>query len=493
MAQYPVSHALPPATNSRLAAGIAVEVNPHKTCESGFYLIHDGLSAFVARAVLIEEATVSLDLQYYIYSDDTSGRILTGLLLEAADRGVRVRLLVDDLGTRVDNPWVVALDSHPNMEIRIFNPVVGRSGIRRGIEQALNFGRINHRMHNKLLLADGLAMITGGRNIADGYFSKSEVEFLDVDVLTVGAVLPEASSVFDEYWNNPVSVPVSQLLVTDAEECSLGKLRHRVKKYLEGERQSEFSEALQKSSLAERLTSGKVPFEWGSATLYADPPEKATQHESVPVSEYPGYQLEQIVRQCRQRLQITNAYLIPGEAGVSLFYQLQERGVQVDILTNGLSTNDVAAVHGVYAHYRKPMLRYGVRLWELRPVAEQKQRKHWFQGRSRASLHAKTFVLDSDKGFVGSINLDSRSIIQNTEIGMLIESSRINQALHELFESWVDPDAAWRLVLNQEGDLSWHATDDRGKPTADDKEPETTRWQRFLARALSRLPIESQI
>lgn len=470
-----------------------MEVHGHPGDKTGFYLLREGLSAFVARAALIEEAAVSLDLQYYIYGDDTSGRITTGLLLQAADRGVRVRLLVDDLGTRVVNPWILTLDSHPNMSIRVFNPVEGRSGIRRGIEQALNFGRINHRMHNKLMVIDGLAMLTGGRNIADGYFSKSAVEFLDTDILSVGAVVGEASRVFDSYWNSAISVPVSDLLIANDETHSLAALRERVEKYLAGERESEFSEALKKSTLAKKLSAGKIPFEWGNAWLLADPPEKATDRDTVPIREYPGYQLEQIVNQCRQKLQISNPYLIPGRAGVNLFRRLQERGVQVDILTNGLATNDVAAVHGAYSRYRKPLLRAGVRLWELRPMADQKQRMHWFKGESRASLHAKSFVLDGQRGFVGSINLDSRSIIQNTEIGLLIDNPEINRQLHELFQAWVAPDAAWRLELDQENRMRWRAADDAGRATVDTKEPETRFWHRLLARMLSRLPIESQI
>lgn len=489
----PDSSALAPAEDSPLAHGLRNEVEAHDSDQSGFHLVYDGLSAFVARAVLLEEACVSLDLKYYIYSDDTSGRILTGLLLQAADRGVRVRLLVDDLGTRVSNPRVLALDSHPNMQIRVFNPVEGRSGLRRGVEQLLNFGRINHRMHNKLLVCDGNVTITGGRNIADGYFSKAETEFLDVDVIGVGAVVEDASNIFDEFWNSEVAIPVTELALVNDDTCSLNDLRDLVGKYLDGERQSEFSRALEKSNLAEKLKGGEVTFHWGRGTLYSDPPEKAIDPESVPVSEYPGYKLEKILKQCKKKARITNAYLIPGVPGVDLFSTLQNADVQVDILTNGLSTNDVAAVHGAYSRYRKPLLQSGVNLWELRPVAEQKQRKHWFKGDSRATLHAKTFVLDDDRAFVGSINLDSRSIIQNTEIGMLIENSEINRALNELFETWTAPDAAWQLTLDDEGEIRWEGEGENGARVQIKKEPETRWWQRLLARLLSRLPIEEQI
>ncbi|WP_288132299.1 phospholipase D family protein [Microbulbifer sp.] len=486
------ARSLKPAERSRLARGVNKETEGRGEDQSGFYLVYDGLSAFVARAVMIEEATVSLDLKYYIYSDDTSGRILTGMLLQAADRGVRVRLLVDDLGTRVTNPWVLAIDRHPNMEIRVFNPVEGRSGIRRGIEQVLNFGRINHRMHNKLLVCDGNVLITGGRNVADGYFSKAETEFLDVDMIAVGAVVPDASSIFDEYWNSEVAVPVTKLALVDDDTCTLDELRERVAVYLQGERESEFSRALEKSDLAEKLIAGDVPFQWGKGVLFADPPRKAIDRDSVPVSAYPGYKLEKTLKQCKQRLRITNAYLIPGVPGLDLFSTLQQNDVQVDILTNALATNDVAAVHGAYSRYRKPLLQAGVHLWELRPAAQQKQRLHWFKGKSRASLHAKTFVLDEDRGFVGSINLDSRSIIQNTEVGVLIENVEINRQLNRLFDEWTAPDAAWQLTLD--GDrILWHWESEDGQKRVTECEPETRWWQRVLAKILSWLPIEEQI
>ncbi|WP_193164516.1 phospholipase D family protein [Microbulbifer hainanensis] len=487
------SAALPPATESRLARTVERETSSHSPQHSGFYLLDDGLSAYVARIALVEEAVTSLDLQYYIYSDDTAGRILTGKLLQAADRGVRVRLLVDDLGTRLTNPWIVTLASHENIHIRVFNPVEGRSGLRRGLEQVVNFGRINHRMHNKLLVADGIAIITGGRNIADGYFSKSDIEFLDVDVVSVGAVVADAASVFDRYWNSTAAVPVTDLPFAEKDEHTLDELRKLVTRYLDGEEKSDFSQALAESTLARRLRNGDVPFAWGKATLYADPPEKATDRDKVPASEYPGYQLEKIVKQARQRLQIANAYLIPGQAGVQLFSEIQRNGAQVDILTNGLGTNDEAVVHGAYAQYRAPLLRAGIRLWELRPMAEQRRRLHWFKGNSRASLHAKIFVLDTDRAFVGSINLDRRSLIQNTEVGLLMNSTPMNEQLHALFERWVTPDSAWRLRFDKEDRIRWHGEDDHGKPLTEDRDPDSTLWQRWLSRVLAWLPIESQI
>ncbi|WP_105103753.1 phospholipase D family protein [Microbulbifer pacificus] len=490
---YPVSRALPSPESSHLACAVRREMSEHPAELSGFYLMQDGLSAFAARAALVQEACVSLDLQYYIYEDDSAGRVLLSLLLKAADRGVRVRLLVDDLGTRVVNPLVLTLDEHPLIEIRVFNPVTGRSGIRRALEQAANFGRINHRMHNKLLLADGLVMITGGRNIADGYFSRADVEFLDVDVMALGGVVPDAEQVFDDYWNNPVSVPVSELPLNSLDERNLDDLRCEVSRFLESEAKSEFTQALRQSKIASEMLAGAIPFQWGKATLLADPPDKALCRDSIPREKFPGYQLEKTIRDSRANLRISAAYFIPGSVGTALFTELQERGVNVDILTNSLSSNDVAIVHGAYARYRKKLLRRGVDLWELRRAPGEKRRKRWFQGESRATLHAKTFIIDDDLGFVGSINLDSRSILQNTEIGLLMENEAINRELNALFEDWVAGDSAWRVSLDARGNIRWRARDDNGGLMLATKDPDTTLWQRTLSWALSWLPIESQI
>ncbi|MCG8392522.1 MAG: phospholipase D family protein, partial [Pseudomonadales bacterium] len=413
-------------------------------------------------------------------------------LLEAADRGVRVRLLVDDLGTRVAEPVVAILDQHPNIQIRLFNPVKARSGFSRGMQMAFDFGRTNHRMHNKLMVADSSVMVTGGRNIGDEYFSNNAVDFQDVDITAIGAILPEATASFDNYWNHPASIPVNYVLNADDAAMSLAELRQSVKDFLVAQKDSEFARALVESSLGQDLVSGEIPLTWGKASLYVDPPDKATARDALSRQDYLGTALKQILEQSRERLRISSAYFVPGDAGVALFSELEQRGVEVDILTNSLSTTDVAIVHSGYADYRKPLLENGIQLWELRAEAGQDQRIHWFKGKSRASLHAKTFVIDHDRVFIGSVNLDGRSLIQNTEIGLLIESGALNRQLDALFETWVKGDSAWHLTLADDGDLQWQA-DDHGTPIIEDHDPGTSSWQRFKVWMLSWLPIESQI
>ncbi|MBU3069862.1 phospholipase D family protein [Aestuariicella sp. G3-2] len=484
--------------NTRLHKALIPLMEKHKASGSkggpnGLYLLQDGLSAFVARATLIKNADVSLDLQYYIFANDTSGKTLISQVLRAADRGVRVRVLVDDLGTPIKDPWIATLDRHPNIELRIFNPVAARSGLFRNLEQAAHFSRVNHRMHNKLLVADGQAIVTGGRNIGDAYFSNNETFFQDVDILCFGPVVKTASESFDAYWNHNASVPVSVLLTPSEKALKLTDLREMATEHFDTLESSEYGVALKTSTLGQRLLSGDIPIEWGEAILYADPPDKATRRDMVGEDQYLVSKLRQVLSNAEEQLLISSAYFIPGENGVDFLSNLEKRGVEVSVLTNALSTTDVAVVHSGYSGYRKPLLESGIDLWELRSQAGQKRRLKWFKGESRASLHAKSFVIDHDRVIVGSVNLDGRSLIQNTEIGVYIKSPAINKQLEATYKEWTQPDFAWRLSLDEEDDLQWQAEAEDGSPIILHEEPESTGWQRFKVWLLSLLPIESQI
>lgn len=478
-------------TDSPLVKGLRVMEADHQG-ESGFYLLHDGLSAFLARIALIESAQTSLDLQYYIFTNDVTGRIIVSRLLNAADRGVRVRVLVDDMGTRLHNPLVARLDQHPHIEIRVFNPVASRNGVSRNWEILKDFSRTNHRMHNKLIVADGVAIITGGRNLGDVYFSSTNIDFQDIDILAVGPIVPPASGSFDEYWAYPASVPVHLLLDADDTDTDLATLRQNLADFLEEQKNSEFINALRTSTLSQALVDSKVPFHWGNASLLVDTPKKALEHADLHESFYLGADLKTILESSHDRVKISSAYFVPGDKGVELFNSLEERDVAVQILTNSLSTTDVAIVHSGYMDYRKPLLKGGVELWELRSTAGQQKRMHWFKGKSRASLHAKTMVIDDRLSVVGSVNLDARSILQNTEIALLIDSPAINQELSDLFDRWVAGDSAWSVQFNDEGDLRWIADTPQGR-LEEEHDPETSGWSRFKIWLLSWLPIDSQI
>ncbi|MZR63370.1 phospholipase D family protein [Alcanivorax sp. DP30] len=487
----PLSEALPPPNSGPLYQTRQTLMSEHEG-ETGLLLLRDGLSAFVARVAMIEAAQSSLDIQYYIFSPDVSGSLIISKLLEAADRGVRIRLLVDDIGTPISDPHVSTLAQHPNIAIRIFNPVAGRAGLSRSLQLAFGFSRTNHRMHNKLMLADHTLLLTGGRNVADEYFSNNEVDFQDIDVVAVGEVVTQGAQSFDEYWNSPVAVPTSALLDADDADMTLDELRSALKDFLHEQRHSEFARALAESSMGQALLTGEIELTWGQATLHADPPSKAYARDDTPQDAYLGTLLRREMDNTRSRAWLTSAYFIPGDKGVELLSTMERKGVDIRVLTNSLSTTDVAIVHSGYSRYREPLLESGVALWELRSQAGQQQRMHWFHGSSRASLHAKTFVFDEDRTFIGSVNLDGRSLLQNTEVGLLIHSNAINQQLSQIFEEWVHGDSAWKLSLTGDGDLRWQASND-GEPLELDHDPETSGWQRFKVWWLSLLPIESQI
>ncbi len=460
---------------------------------NGLYLLQEGLAAFKARTALIDFADVSLDLQYYIFANDTSGRIILAKLLAAADRGVRVRLLVDDMGTPVQAPWVATLALHPNISIRIFNPVASRSGLSRQFQQAWYFNRVNHRMHNKLLSADGLAIITGGRNIGDAYFSNDATFFQDVDIFAFGPVVKSATASFDDYWNHPAAVPIHLLFPDSRGSVALDELRQNANELLADVESSQFNRALANTDLARRLQSKTLELEWGRARLYADPPDKTTRRDAVNREDYLVNKLMKVLRTTRERLHISSAYFIPGEEGVAFLDSLVQRGVEVSVLTNALSTTDVAVVHSGYSQYRKPLIEAGVKLWELRLQAGRKQHLQWFAGESNASLHAKSFVIDDDRAIIGSVNLDGRSLLQNTEIGMYVESRAINDQLESTFQAWTHPNYAWQLSLDKDEDLLWNAENDQGQAVVEHHDPESTGWQRFKIWLLSLLPIEQQI
>lgn len=486
----PVSYTRVASDDAALAAAARRAGAHAETGDSGVYLLDDGLSALAARIALIALAESSLDLQYYIFAEDSTSRIIAAMLLEAADRGVRVRLLLDDLGTPVRTPSATALDEHPNVQIRIFNPVAARGGLRRLALQAASFHRINHRMHNKLMIADGTALITGGRNIADEYFSRTSVDFQDIDALVLGAVLPEAARSFDDYWNSPGAVPLQQLLPRGRRTPHLDELRARAPAYLAESADSEFAAALRGSTMARALAEGTLEFTRATVTLLVDPPEKALQHGELPTEAYLGYALREIAARPSERLFITSAYFVPGDTGVALFSDMEQRGVDVRILTNSLASTDVAIVHSGYARYRAPLLRAGVEVWELNTEAGVKQR--WFKGESRASLHAKAMLIDDSAAFIGSVNLDARSLVQNTEIGIYVQSAEINRRLSATFERWFSEDYAWQLGLDERGRLTWCGREDE-TPVTRHREPETTAWQRFKVWLLAWLPVEAQI
>ena len=463
--------------------------------ESGFLPLRNGVDALVMRMALAEAAERSLDVQYFIWHDDLSGRFFANALLRDADRGVRVRVLLDDVGSGANDENLLSLDAHPNIEIRLFNPVASRSF--RGLGMLADFSLLNRRMHNKSFIADNQRAILGGRNIGDEYFeAQSEVAFGDLDVLTVGRSVSDVSDAFDQYWNAPASIPIPALLGRSGEIAGLDDLRATLAAFVEAQRDSPYATRA-RTQLAVRRAAGTDGLFWGKARLLYDDPAKITRAPE----DTRGHLLPQFAdlrSQIEKELLIVSPYFIPGESGVAVLRGLVKRGVRVTVLTNSLAATDVAAVHAGYQRYRMDLLEAGVRLYELRPGAIEHEREKRGKGGvsgSRASLHAKTFVFDRRGVFIGSLNLDPRSIQLNTEIGLVCESAPLAEELAGTLEQKIDA-IAWRLerIVDASGDarMVWVETGAEGVRQRTE-EPEVGFWRSFSVWFLGLLPIESQL
>ena len=488
------SHALSGTQATRLGQIAQPMLKAHPGM-SGFLPLRNGVDALLARMALAEAAERSLDVQYYIWHDDLTGRLFANALLRAADRGVRVRVILDDVGARADDENLLSLDAHPDIEIRLFNPVASRSF--RGLGMLTDYSRVNRRMHNKSFIADNQRAILGGRNIGDEYFeAQSEVAFGDLDVLTVGPGVSEVSDAFDRYWNAPASIPISALLGRSGETASLDALRAELAAFVEAQRDSPYVTRA-RSQLAEKMTAGTDGFFWGKAHLLYDDPAKISRAPE----DTEGHLLPQFAdlgSQVQNELLIVSPYFVPGEQGVAWLRGLGKRGVRVTVLTNSLAATDVGAVHAGYQHYREALLEAGVRLYEVKPDAIEYERAKRGKGGisgSRASLHAKTFVFDRRAVFIGSLNLDPRSIQLNTEIGLVCESAPLAEELAGRLEQNLDK-IAWRLerIADAAGNtrIAWVETGAEGVRRRLE-EPEVSTWRRFSVWFLGLLPIESQL
>ena len=475
---------------TRLDQWIESQGASRRSC-SGFRLLSAGLDAFVARGALIELADRTLDLQYYIFHADNAGAVVVDRLLAAADRGVRVRLLLDDWGTLdKSDEAVAALDAHDNIEIRLFNPYRHRSGARKFAELLTGFARINRRMHNKQLIADGHAVVLGGRNIGDEYFELGNVDFQDLDVLACGPLARQSEESFEAYWKSDLAVPIRSLARTSLSAGSADELRRRVRHRVKTLACSPYIESLREAPLARALRAHELQLTWAESRLLADPPEKLKTPAGTSDDMFLGARLAPHVRAVREELLIVSPYFVPGTRGVGFFGDKARAGVAVRILTNSLAATDVWLVHAGYRKYRRALLERGVSLFELTPQAQGDAGVNGLVGSSHASLHGKTVVLDRRSVFIGSVNIDPRSLEQNTEVGVLVESPALAREVAALFESWTAPERSYELALSRSNDgVVWRSTRD-GQPAEYGVEPDVGMARRLGARIFSLLPIE---
>jgi putative cardiolipin synthase len=452
---------------------------------SGFHTLPDGRDAFAARVRLAQTAERTLDVQYYIWCKDMTGTLLFAALRQAGDRGVRVRLLLDDNNTAGLDATLTALDAHPNIEVRLFNPFVFRGF--RALGYLTDFGRANRRMHNKSFTADSQAAIIGGRNIGDAYFGAADdMLFTDLDVMAIGPVVDQVSKDFDRYWSSNSSYPVGRLLGT-VNPAALEELSRAALEIEHSPRAVAYTRALRASSSVDDLVKGSLNLEWAPARMISDDPAKG-----LGLAE-PGDllfdKIEETMGEPVADLNMVSPYFVPTDAGVSAFATLASRGVKVRVLTNALEATDVAAVHAGYAKHRKALLEAGVSLYELRRQTQAaRTRKIIGTGSSTSSLHSKTFSVDRLHVFIGSFNFDQRSAKLNTEMGFVIDSPVLADRIAAAFDQRI-PAEAYEVRLSAERQLYW--LEQRGKTVLrHDVEPGTSFAQRVGVAFMSLLPIE---
>lgn len=459
----------------------------HGIEKSGVLPLIEADEAFAARMMLAKYAQRSLDVQYYIWRQDMTGTMLFEALHEAADRGVRVRLLLDDNNTNGSDPVLLGLNDHASIEVRLFNPFMLRKPRWWGF--LTDFSRLNRRMHNKSFTADNSLTIIGGRNIGDEYFGATDdVLFADLDILSVGAVVQDVSDDFDKYWHSASSYPLERV-VSSQHAMTLAELRQQSEQIAASTGAQQYVESLRESDFIRQIEQRNIDFEWLKVRMVSDDPRKGlgnAEKESLLIQQF-----QDIIGDPSVDVELVSPYFVPTEAGVEAFAWLVRKGVEVKVLTNSLSATDVTAVHGGYAKRRKALLKSGVILYEMQRHPSRvklAKRKKRFLGSSGSSLHAKTFSVDGKHVFVGSFNFDPRSANLNTELGFVIDSPRLAKRINQAFYDDI-PAHAYQVKLTDAGRMYWTEQRDNGVHTYT-SEPNSSVWRRVSAHMFSWLPIE---
>ena len=486
--ELPTEGSVPAGTGTEVDQLIAPAEARHPGA-SAFRLLHEGPEAFVLRARSARLAGRSLDVQTYIWHPDLTGAYLAVQLLEAADRGVRVRLLVDDMDARSKNMGFAALAAHPNIGVRMFNPFASRNGsVSLMGEGVSSFERINHRMHNKTWIADNRIAVVGGRNLGDEYFGASdEVNFVDLDFAMIGPIVRDASASFDRYWNSPAAYPMEVLDPAGVNAEALEALRGRFAAGLKDAGTSRYADILRADDAVQRLVSGEWPMEWSDKYHFAaDDPLKATLGEHDPERSEVVKTLIPMMGAMQTELSLISPYFVPGEQATQSWVSAVKDGKRIRVLTNSLIANDVSAVHGGYVRYRRALVEGGVQVWELKPLVGSTVPSSLF-GSSGASLHTKALAVDGRTLFVGSYNLDPRSTWLNCEQGVLVESPVLAKQLEAIFAEQTAPEHAWQVRLVDD-ELQWSD----GSETFD-RDPKASAWQRFQAWITRVLHLDAQL
>jgi cardiolipin synthase C len=471
-------HLLPASPDSRIARLMGSDQGDVARA----VLIEDPMFALRSRIDLIDAADVEIDVQYFIWQNDPTGILVIEKLLQAADRGVRVRALVDDAQMQGMISRLTVLNDHPNVEIRIFNPFSVRVQLPfelfRVVEFAVDGNRLNHRMHNKLLVADNQLAILGGRNIGDDYFGFSRQRlFIDTDVLLSGYIVRELSGGFDSYWNSRWAFPVGDMANYSVRKDDLIMLRQRIQKRLASN--PELVSMVNKSDFCETFAMLQEGYELLAAATVIDSPSLRWFDRPDEMAA----ELTELAMNVQHEVLIISPYLVPTENLFNIARKLRERGVRITVVTNSLETNDVVIAHAAYAQYRESIIAAGVELYEMRGDPEFTENEI----AEDMSLHSKYIIFDEDVVFIGSMNLDPRSLYLNTELGVVLQSPKLADALRASFQILIQPENSWRVMNTSEG-LRWESS-----AGVIDIEPAKSDWQRFQGQMMRMIPVSDQL
>lgn len=448
---------------------------------SEFFPLADGTDSLGARLRLIDTAEESIDMQYFLMKDDLVGKLISYKLLEAADRGVRIRFLLDDIFSSVRDHELFVLNNHENIEVRLFNPIARRGF--KNLNYLGDFKRANRRMHNKSFTVDGSMTIVGGRNLAAEYFNlKDTSDFFDLDVIALGPIAAEVSESFDEFWNYEKSLPLEYLKHPPSQyelELELEEIHAVVK----SDGIEIYDDAI-KSDLLQQLIQGKIPaFVAESKTIHESPLKlnNAVDDDSIRLIN----DIASVIEVAEEVLLVISPYFVPTSKGMAYWKSVVDKGVKVTIITNSLASTNHVPVHAAYKRYRKDLLKMGIQLYEARPDAGQVE-KQQDQNKQKSTLHTKLIMVDERYVFIGSLNMDPRSVLINTEMGILIDSVALASSdiknrrsiLHQIL---------YELELNEDGDIEWHTYNGEERVTYT-KEPKTSWWRRFSTHLYKILP-----
>ena len=470
------------------------EQHPNLT---GYHILYDPLEALATRIHLIDKAEKTLDLQYYIWDNDRIGALALHSIINAADRGVKVRLLIDDNNAKQMEGILLALDQHANIDVKLYNPYGFRQY--RGMDILLDLKRVNRRMHNKSFIVDNQIALIGGRNMSDQYYNLSDkYQFSDVDIILVGPASDDISASFDEYWNDDYAFPVRQIVDHQRYPLRYEGLKQQLDaNYKEASIQN-YLDLAYRSKAFEKWLDQDIKFDWTAAEVVKDSPSKIKSRATK--EEHLNFQLLKRLEEPDHSIDIVSAYFVPEEIGAKKLNEMAKNGINVRVLTNSFAANDVSIVHAFYSKYRQQLLENNVQLYEFLYAPDQenlnsnieelsKKAKVNLKGLSRSSLHAKLMAIDEKQVFIGSFNFDPRSSYLNTEIGVLLNSPELAKGVHETMDDHLSK-YAYKLVLDANNKINWQVQKPNGDIKTITKEPKMRWYQKALLKITSWLPIE---